>query len=164
MFGSFGAKFSNLNNSLHKFKEDLMEKAEELFDEKLSQSNIKYNLVNEGESLKIEADEIVLNKIQNAEYDNLNDAVDDFVDEVMETEPEEFDADVYEPLDTSNVGAIETWIVEVKLEKAENIDEKRRVYESPNPHLEVSKIAMRIIRAQQRRKRLNAEIDQYGGR
>ncbi len=164
MFKNFGDKFRHLNDSLHGFKEKFTEKAVDLFEEKLAKTNIKYNVVNEGESLRIEADEVVLNNIHDAKFNNLNDMVDTFVDDVMETDPEEVDVETYEPLDTSNVGAIETWVVEVKLEQSENMDEKRRVYESPNPELEVSKIAMRIIRAQQRRKRLNDEIDRFGGR
>ena len=164
MFGKFGSAFSKLNESLHTFKEELVEKAADVFEAKLSQSNIKYNVVKDGETLKIEADEVVMNNVEDASFDNLNDLADTFVDDMLETEPDEVDTDTYEPIDTSNVGAMETWVVEVKLEQPENMDEKRRVYESPNPQLEVSKIAMRIIRAQQRRKRLNDEIDQYGGR
>ena len=162
-FATFGSRYGLLNEALHDFKTSLTEKTVELMDEKLAQSNIKYNLVNNGEGFTLEADEIVLNTIEWADFESLNDMVETFVDEIMETDPEDEDwTDVYEPIDTSNVGSIETWVVEEKLERPENEDEKERVYTSPNPELEISKIAMRIIRAQQKRKQLRVARERGG--
>jgi len=162
-FATFGSRYGLLNRALHDFKTEMTEKTVELMDAKLAKSNIRYEIINNGEGFTIKADEVLLNTIEWADFDSINDMVETFVDEIMVTDPEDEDwTDVYEPIDTSNVGVIEKWVVDVKLEQPENKDEKERVYTSPNPELEVSKIAMRIIRAQQKRKQLRLAVGKRG--
>ena len=110
----------------------------------------------------IEADEVLLNTIDFAIFENLNDAVDTFVDDVMVTEPEDPDLGKREPIDVGQLGAIEQWVAGVKLNKSENSDEAERVYNSPNPKLEISKIALRIIRSKMARKELKESYELAG--
>ena len=161
LVSEFGQNYPELNEALHDFKTDLTSAAVDLFDAKLATTNQTYEIVNNGESFTIKGSEFLLNTIDFAVFESLNDAVDTFVDDIMVTDPDGVDED-RDPINVDEMGGIEKWVAGVKLMMSENSDEREDVYNSPNPKQEIQKIAVRIIRAQRQRKALRLEKERLG--
>tara|TARA_R110000824_G_scaffold239219_1_gene427952 strand:+ start:275 stop:793 length:519 start_codon:yes stop_codon:yes gene_type:complete len=161
LVSEFGQNYPELNEALHDFKTDLTSASVDLFDAKLATTNQTYEIVNNGDSFTIKGSEFLLNTIDFAVFESLNDAVDTFVDDIMVTDPDGEDED-RDPIDVHEMGEIEQWVSGIKLEFAENRIEKERVHSSPNPKQEIQKIAVRIIRAQRQRKALRLEKERLG--
>jgi hypothetical protein len=161
LVSEFGQNFPELNRALKDFKVDMTTASVELFDQKLATTNQTYEIENNGDSFTIKGTEFLLNTIDFANFDSLNDAVETFVDDIMVTDPDGEDED-RDPIDVSEMGEIEQWVSETKLEMSENSVEREEVYNSPNPKQEIQKIAVRIIRAQRQRKALRLERERLG--
>ncbi len=161
LVSEFGQKFPELNEALKDFKVDMTAASVELFNKKLATTNQTYEIENNGDSFTIKGTEFLLNTIDFANFDSLNDAVDTFVDEIMVTDPDGEDED-RDPIDVSEMGEIEQWVSGTKLQMSENSDERDDVYNSPNPKQEIQKIAVRIIRAKRQRKALRLERERLG--
>ena len=88
LVSEFGQNFPELNRALKDFKVDMTTASVELFDQKLATTNQTYEIENNGDSFTIKGTEFLLNTIDFANFDSLNDAVETFVDDIMVTDPD----------------------------------------------------------------------------
>lgn len=159
----FSKNYPDLNKAFSDLKIELTKKSIEMFNQKLSVTNHTYKLIDNGDSFIIEANEVLLRTINFATFQSLNDAIETFVEEIMITDPEDDEGEqIY--IDPIMLKPLERWIVETKLNTIENAEEARHVYGSVNPKTEVTKIAVRILKAGKVRKQVRLAMSSLIGR